>query len=95
MLFGCRIFVVMTLSVHDGLLDVAWFCVCNLGGSLAEEMNVSFVVVVGASALRDRRVCALTLNVIGFLFLRQCFILIPSSTEISISGMSRQLPNSD
>jgi hypothetical protein len=33
------------VSVHDGLLDVAWFCVCKLGGSLAEEMNVSFVVV--------------------------------------------------
>ena len=24
-------------SVHDGLLDVAWFCVCKLGGSLAED----------------------------------------------------------
>ncbi len=23
------------LSVHDGLLDVAWFCVCKLGCSLA------------------------------------------------------------
>ncbi len=23
------------MSVHDGLLDVAWFCVCKLGGSLA------------------------------------------------------------
>jgi hypothetical protein len=23
------------LSVHDGLLDVTWFCVCKLGGSLA------------------------------------------------------------
>jgi hypothetical protein len=23
------------LSVHDGLLEVAWFCVCKLGGSLA------------------------------------------------------------
>ncbi len=43
--------------VHDGLLDVVWFCVCKLGGSLAGEMNVSFVVVVGgsASALRDAR----------------------------------------
>ena len=47
------------VSVHDGLLDVAWFCVCKLGGSLAGEMNVSFAVVVGASAnaLGDRRVC--------------------------------------
>jgi hypothetical protein len=35
----------------DGLLDVAWFCVCKLGGSLAGEMNVSWVVVVGASAI--------------------------------------------
>ncbi len=25
------------LSVHDGLLDVAWFCLCKLGGSLAGE----------------------------------------------------------
>jgi hypothetical protein len=24
-------------SVQDGLLDVAWFCVCKLGGSLAED----------------------------------------------------------
>ena len=37
------------------------FCVCKLGGSLAREMNVSFVVVVcasaSASALGDRIVC--------------------------------------
>ena len=47
------------LSVYDGLLDVAWCCVCKLGGSLAGEMNVSFVVAVGASAsaLGDRSVC--------------------------------------
>jgi hypothetical protein len=25
------------LSVHDGLLDVAWFCVCKLGASLAGD----------------------------------------------------------
>ncbi len=31
-------------GVHDGLLDVAWFCVCKLGSSLAGEVNVSFVV---------------------------------------------------
>jgi hypothetical protein len=33
--------------------------VCKLGGSLAGEMNVRFVLVVGASAsaLGDRRVC--------------------------------------
>ncbi len=39
------------LSVHDGLLDVAWF--------RWRGMNVSWVVVVGesASALGDRRVC--------------------------------------
>ncbi len=36
------------LSVHDGLLDVAWFCVCKLVGSLA-GMDVS--------ALGDRTVC--------------------------------------
>jgi hypothetical protein len=30
--------------VHDGLLDVAWFCVRKLGGSLA-GMNVGWVVV--------------------------------------------------
>jgi hypothetical protein len=47
------------LSVHDGSLDVVWFCVCKLGCSLAGEVNVSYVVVVGASAsaLGDRRVC--------------------------------------
>jgi hypothetical protein len=46
------------MSVHDGLFDVAWFCVCKLGGSSAGEMNVSSVVVgASASALGDRRVC--------------------------------------
>ncbi len=47
------------LSVHDGLLDVAWFCCVQLVGSLAGEMNVSWMTVVGASAsaLRDRGVC--------------------------------------
>ncbi len=25
------------LGVHDDLLDVAWFCVCKLGGSLAGD----------------------------------------------------------
>ena len=57
---GCR-----RLSVHDGFLEVGWFCVCTLGGSLAREMNVSFVVVVCASAsasalgdrLGDRIIC--------------------------------------
>ncbi len=45
-------------SVHDGLLDVAWFCVCKLGGSLVGRMNVGWVVVgEDASALGDRRVC--------------------------------------
>ncbi len=40
------------LSVHDGLLDVAWFCVCKLVGSLA-----GVVVGASASALGDRRAC--------------------------------------
>ncbi len=46
-------------SVHDGSLDVAWFCVCKLGSLLVGKMNVSFVVVVGASAtpLGYRRIC--------------------------------------
>jgi hypothetical protein len=47
------------LRVHDCLLNVAWFCMRKLMGSLAGEMNVSFVMVVGAcaSALEDKRVC--------------------------------------
>ncbi len=47
MLFGCRIIFLIVrckdggevdvkgcgrLSIHDGLLDVAWFCVCTLAG---------------------------------------------------------------
>jgi hypothetical protein len=36
--------------VHDGLLNVAWFCVYKLGSWLAGEKNVSSVLVVGASA---------------------------------------------
>jgi hypothetical protein len=35
------------LSVHDGLLDVAWFCVCKLvGWFVGGGVNVSWVVVV-------------------------------------------------
>jgi hypothetical protein len=34
--------------------------------------------------------CALTVNVIGHLFLRQCSILLLPSTATSISGMSRK-----
>ena len=26
-------------NVHDGLLDVAWFCVCKLGGSLTVRVR--------------------------------------------------------
>ena len=47
MLFGCRIFFLMRLGVHDGSLDVAWFCVCKLGGSLAGDWSAG-----SASALR-------------------------------------------
>jgi hypothetical protein len=36
--------------------------------------------------------CALTVNVIGLLFLRQCFGVLPPSTQTSISGTSRKLP---
>jgi hypothetical protein len=36
--------------------------------------------------------CAQTVNVIGLLFLRQCFIRLLASTETSISGTSRKLP---
>jgi hypothetical protein len=50
MLFGCRIFVLY--------VQVAWFCMCKLGGSLAGGVRVSWVVVgESASALGDRRVC--------------------------------------
>jgi hypothetical protein len=34
--------------------------------------------------------CALTVNVIGLFFLRQCFFLLQHSTETSISGTSRK-----
>ncbi len=46
--------------MHEGdEVDVPWYCVCNLGGTLAGGVNVSWVVVAGesASALVDRRVC--------------------------------------
>jgi hypothetical protein len=45
-------------------------------------------VMYGSSAFFS---CALTVNLIGPLFLRQRFIL-PPSTEKSISGMSQKLP---
>jgi hypothetical protein len=44
------------LSVHDGVLDVAWFCVSKLGGSLAGD-ECKTGGGVGASLLGDRRVC--------------------------------------
>jgi hypothetical protein len=38
------------LSLHDDAsLDVLWIFACKLGGSFAGEMNVRFVVMVGAS----------------------------------------------
>ncbi len=39
-------------------MDVTWFRVCKLDGSLAGEMSVSWVLMVGgsASALGDRSV---------------------------------------
>ena len=47
------------MYVHDGFLDVAWFCVCASWAVQWRGMNVRFAVVVGesASALGDRRVC--------------------------------------
>ncbi len=39
------------LTVHDSLLVVAWLCEYKLCGSLAREVNVNFVVVVGASCV--------------------------------------------
>ncbi len=36
--------------------------------------------------------CTLTVNVIGFLFLRQCFYRLPPLTATSISGTSRKWP---
>ena len=55
MLCGCRILFLMVWCkdsaeewvYHDGLLDVAWFCVCKLGGSLAGDWSAG-----SASALR-------------------------------------------
>jgi hypothetical protein len=35
--------------------------------------------------------CALNVNVIGLLFLRQCLCMLTPSTETSISGTSRKL----
>jgi hypothetical protein len=43
------------LSVHNGLLDVAWFCVYKLGGLLAgDDFKLG---VASALALGDRSVC--------------------------------------
>jgi hypothetical protein len=35
---------------------------------------------------------ALTLNVIGLLFLRQCLVMLPRSTETSVCGTFRKFP---
>jgi hypothetical protein len=42
--------------VHDGLLDVVWFCVCKLGG-FVDGGNECKLVGESACALGDRRVC--------------------------------------
>ncbi len=51
--------------MHDGLLRVAFFVCVQVWWLVGGEMNVSFVVVVGASAsaLGGRRVCV---EVVGF-----------------------------
>ena len=71
---GCRMFFLMVCVVRtveswmlkdagDGVytmvhIDVAWFCVRKLGGSLA-GMNVSWVM---SSALGDRQVCVTSMH---------------------------------
>ncbi len=40
-----------------GLLDIAWFCVCKLVGSLAGDECKFCGGGASASALGDRRVC--------------------------------------
>ncbi len=46
----------------------------------------------GVNEQRSRCVRALTLNATCPLFLRQCFVLAPSSMPILASGTSRKLP---
>ncbi len=60
----------------------------SLGG-LGLWRNVCSLIRVFTSVFFS---CALTVNVIGLIYLRQCFILLPPSTETSTSGTSRKLP---
>jgi hypothetical protein len=60
------LFILMRLRPVFTMVNWTW------GGSLAGEMKLKFCGG-GWCKLGDKRVCALTLNVIDLLFLRQCF----------------------
>ncbi len=72
-----------------------WFdvkMVCENGDILMRfpyDLSCFEYIDQGSSAFFS---CALTVNVIGLLFLRQCFIVLHPSMETSVSGTSRKLP---
>ncbi len=67
-----------------------WSDVCSLENMFAFfGLSQYFLIDQGSSTFIS---CALTVNVIGLLFLRQCFGRLPPSTETSFSGTSRKLP---
>jgi hypothetical protein len=73
-------------EVHSGFLGW-WSDVCNLKNFCIFGLFEYFDQ--GSSASFS---CALAVNVIGLLFLRQCFMLLLPSTETLIIGTSRKLP---
>jgi hypothetical protein len=83
--FSCDIFCCL---LHNFLMRFPYENVCNL-----KNVCLLWAVTVyfdqGTSAFFS---CALTVNVIGLLFLRQCFPRLSLSTETSISGTLPKLP---
>ncbi len=69
-------------GLFGGVMYVVWGIFAFVGLSQYFDQGSSFCLLSNA----------LILNVIGFLFLRQCLVLHPPSTETSVCGTFRKLP---
>jgi hypothetical protein len=80
---------IKSIRMFDLLGGLSWWSnVCNLPNvCLLWGVSISIRVLPSAFLF-----CVLTVNVIGLIFLQQCFVGLLSSTETSISGTSRKLP---
>ena len=73
-------------EVLSGFGFVEW---CMLFEECVPSLGCHSILIPGSSAFFS---CTLIVNVIGLLFLRQCLLMLPPSTETWISGTSGVLP---